>query len=52
MTSDVIFAKALASVVVMFGAAAMIWVRRNGNTDTNAGAGIAGWTMILLLVIW
>lgn len=52
MTSDVILARAVASVVVMFGAAAMILARRQGNTDTNAGAGIAGWTMIVLLAIW
>lgn len=52
MTSDVILARAAASFVVMLGSAAMIWARRHGNTNPDAGYGIAGWTMIVLLVIW
>jgi hypothetical protein len=36
----------------MFGSAAMIFARRWKNPDTDAGYGIAGWTIVIVLCIW
>ncbi len=44
--------KLIATVVIMFGSAAMICARRLDNKNSDAGAGIAGWTIILLLNLW
>ncbi len=43
----------IATAVLGAVAAAMIFARRWKNTDTDAGVGIAGWTIVILLFgIW
>jgi hypothetical protein len=44
--------RALGTLFVMLGAAAMIAARRWNNTDNDAGYGIAGWATFVIVVIW
>lgn len=45
--------KVYGTLVLMVGAAIMIAARRfNSDYEPNAGIGIAGWTMVILLAIW
>jgi hypothetical protein len=44
--------KILATALIMFGSAAMILAIRWKNDNTDAGNGIAGWTILLILHLW
>ena len=44
--------KLIATGILTFGSAAMIFARRYENKDTQAGIGIAGWIIIILLFMW
>ena len=44
--------KILGTVVVGLVGTLLTVSRRYGNEDTNAGLGIAGWTMFVIVVIW
>jgi len=40
------------TLILVVGAAVMIAARRYKNTEPNAGLGIAGWTIVILLHLW
>jgi predicted tellurium resistance membrane protein TerC len=44
--------KTLISFLLMVGAALMILARRYNNSDSNAGYGIAGWTIFIIICMW
>lgn len=44
--------KTIATGIVMFGAAAMIFARRHNNHRSDAGYGIAGWAILIVIFIW
>ena len=44
--------KIWATLIIMIGAAAMIAARRFHNHDSHAGYGIAGWTMVIVFIMW
>lgn len=44
--------KIIATVAILFGAAALTFARRWGNKDSDAGVGIAGWSMVIILFMW
>ncbi len=44
--------KCYATIIVLIGSTALVFARRYKNRDTQAGYGIAGWTVLLLLLIW
>ena len=50
---DPLLAKVITTPLLMFGAAALIWARRQNNDfEYDAGAGIAFGTFIVLFMIW
>jgi hypothetical protein len=44
--------KIYGTLAVGIASALMIYARRYKNQDSNAGYGIAGWTVFILLCIW
>jgi len=44
--------KLIATGIIMIGSATMIFARRHNNKDKEAGYGIAGWTMVIILLMW
>lgn len=44
--------KLVATGLLTFGSASMIFARRWNNPDKEAGYGIAGWTMFVLIFMW
>ena len=44
--------RSIVTGVLMVGAAAMILARRYKNEDSEAGCGIAGWTIFIILCMW
>lgn len=45
--------KLIATIVIGVAGIGMTFARRYNNTDDrNAGLGVAGWTVFLLLVMW
>lgn len=44
--------KLWATLIIMIGATLMIIARRYKNNNLDAGYGIAGWTMFIILCIW
>jgi hypothetical protein len=44
--------KIIATGVIMFGAAAMIFARRFHNEAKDVGCGIAGLTIFIIISIW
>ena len=46
------YEKIIASAAILFGASALVFARRYRNTDPDAGTGIAGWALFLVIIIW
>jgi len=44
--------KLIATVIILFGAAALTFARRWNNEDTEAGYGVAGWAMFVIIMMW
>ena len=44
--------KIIATIIIMICSACMIFARRWNNTDKDAGIGIAGWTMFIIIGMW
>lgn len=47
-----IYEKIIASGVILFGAAALAFARRYKNNDSDAGQGVAGWSIFIVFLIW
>ena len=43
---------AISTMILMFGGAVLTAARRWNNKDADAGTYIAGWTVVLTLIIW
>ena len=50
--SELFILKLVATCVLMLGSAVMIAARRLKNKDRDAGCGIAGWTIFIVLMMW
>lgn len=48
----IMYEKIIASAIIMFGASALVFARRYNNTDEEAGTGVAGWTIFIIILIW
>ena len=44
--------KIIATAVIGIVSTLMIFVRRYKNDDKNAGYGIAGWTIFIMVMMW
>jgi len=44
--------KIIATAVIGIVSSLMIFARRYKNNDANAGYGIAGWTIFIILIMW
>jgi hypothetical protein len=44
--------KSISTAILLFGGAAMIFARRYHNSDPEAGIGIAGWIMFIIIFMW
>ena len=49
---DELTAKVIATGLIVIGGTGMTFARRWKNTDSTAGLGVAGWTVVILLFMW
>jgi len=44
--------KCIATIIICISSIMMILALRYGNHDKEAGRGVAGWTIVILLFLW